>query len=46
MRRYHPDHKRVGQLLFDTAYGAGSVAANRHTFDDAHSVHSHYHGNH
>ena len=29
---YHPDHKKVGQLVFDTAYGSGSVAANRHAF--------------
>ena len=31
---YHPDHKKVGQLVFDTAYGSGSVAGNRHAFTE------------
>jgi hypothetical protein len=29
---FHRDHKKVGQLVFDTAYGSGSVAANRRAF--------------
>ena len=31
---YHPDHKRVGRLVFDTAYAPGGAASNSRLFED------------